>query len=158
MWRQGISEVSNENCSSVKILRSSLDITVRFSETDPMGVVWHGNYLKFFEDAREKLAEDFGMSHYEVYDNGFFTPIVKTELNYKSSIYFGEKARVNVVLEKHDAAKIIFRYEVINLANGQLATTGMTMQVFMDVKDRSLELVKPEFYEEWEAKQNWIEA
>lgn len=149
--------MSNENRAGMKVLKSSLDITVRFSETDPMGVVWHGNYLKFFEDAREKLAADFGMSHYEVYEQGFFTPIVKTELNYKSSIYFGEKARVNVTLEKHDAAKIVFRYEVINLSNGQLATTGMTMQVFMDVKDRILELAKPEFYAKWEANQNWIE-
>lgn len=157
MQRQRINKVSNENSTGMKILKSSLDITVRFSETDPMGIVWHGNYLKFFEDAREKLAEDFGMSHYEVYEQGFFTPIVKTELNYKSSIYFGEKARVNIILEKHDAAKIVFRYEVINLSNGQLATTGMTMQVFMDVKDRILELVKPEFYANWEAKQNWIE-
>ncbi len=141
----------------MKKLKSSLDIAVRFSETDPMGVVWHGNYLKFFEDAREKLAEEFGMSHFEVYEHGFFTPIVKTELDYKSSIYFNEKARVNVTLEKHDAAKIIFRYEVINLSTGQLATTGMTMQVFMNVKDRTLELAKPGFYEDWEAKQNWIE-
>lgn len=142
----------------MKILKSSLDITVRFSETDPMGVVWHGNYLKYFEDAREKLADDFGMSHYEVYNYGYFTPIVKTELNYKSSIFFGEKVRVNVILEKHDAAKIVFKYEVINLSNGKLATTGLTIQVFMHVKDRTLELVKPDFYESWEAKQNWIEA
>lgn len=149
--------MSNENCTGVKILKSSIDIAVRFSETDPMGVVWHGNYLKFFEDAREKLAQDFGMSHMEVYEKGFFTPIVKTEIEYKSSIYFGEKARIHVTLEKHDAAKIIFRYEVINLSNGQLATIGKTIQVFMDVKNRMLELAKPDFYEAWEKQQNWIE-
>jgi len=150
-------QMPNENCTSVKVLKSSLDIAIRFSETDPMGVVWHGNYLKFFEDAREKLAEDYGMSHLEVFEHGFYTPIVKTELNYKTSIYYGEKARINVTLEKHDSAKIIFKYEVINLSNGQLATIGMTMQVFMDAKERTLELGKPDFYAEWEEKQNWIE-
>jgi acyl-CoA thioester hydrolase len=149
--------MSNENCEGMKILKSTLDITVRFSETDPMGVVWHGNYLKYFEDAREKIAEDFGMSHYEVYDRGYFTPIIKTELNYKSSIFFGEKARVVVMLERHDAAKIIFKYEIINLTKGKLATTGMTTQIFMHVKDRTLELIKPGFYLQWEEKQNWIE-
>ena len=150
-------KMSNENCTSVKTLSSSLDITVRFSETDPMGVVWHGNYLKFFEDAREKVFEDFGMSHYEVYEKGFFTPIVKTELNYKSSIYFGEKARINIKLERKAAAKIIFHYEVWNLATGKIAVTGMTFHVFMHVQSRELEIVKPEFYEKWEQDQNWIE-
>lgn len=150
-------EVSNENRSSVKVLKASLDLAVRFSETDAMGVVWHGNYLKFFEDAREKLTEEFGMSHLDVFKKGFFTPIVKTELTYKASIFYGERLRVNVVLEQHDAAKIVFKYEVINLSTEQIATTGMTMQVFMNAKDRTLELAKPAFYEEWEAQQNWVE-
>lgn len=158
MSGSGFVEMSNENCTGVKILKSSLDVTVRFSETDPMGVVWHGNYLKFFEDAREKFFEDFGMSHYEVYEKGYFTPIVKTELTYKSSIYFGEKARVNIQLIKKSAAKIIFHYEVWNLATGKLATTGMTFQVFMHVESRELEIVKPEFYEKWEQGLNWIEG
>ncbi len=142
----------------MKILRSTLDVTVRFSETDPMGVVWHGNYLKYFEDARDKIAADYGMSHYEVYDRGYFTPIVQTELNYKSSIFFGQKARLQVVLEQHDAAKIVFKYEVFNLTTGQLAAVGTTVQVFMHVSDRTLELVKPPFYLEWEVKQNWIDV
>ncbi len=132
-----------------------LDVAVRFSETDAMGVVWHGNYLKFFEDAREKLADEHGMSHLEIFKRGFFTPIVKTELTYKASIFYGETVRIKVMLERHDAAKIIFRYEVYNLSNNQLATIGMTQQVFMNAKDRTLELMKPDFYVEWENAKNW---
>lgn len=147
--------MSNENISRVKILSSVLDVAVRFSETDAMGVVWHGNYLKFFEDAREKLAEEHGMSHLEIFRRGFFTPIVKTELTYKASIFYGETVRIKVLLERHDAAKIIFRYEVYNLSNNQLATVGMTQQVFMNAKDRTLELMKPDFYVEWENAKTW---
>jgi acyl-CoA thioester hydrolase len=139
------------------VLHSSQDITVRFSETDAMGVVWHGNYLKFFEDARDKLTEVFGLSHLAIYRLGYFTPIVKTELTYKSSIYYGDQVRVHAWLEQHDSAKIVFRYQVINLTSNQLATEGMTMQVFMKASDRTLELVKPEFYEIWEQQQNWTE-
>lgn len=139
------------------VLHSSQDITVRFSETDAMGVVWHGNYLKFFEDARDKLTEVFGLSHLAIYRLGYFTPIVKTELTYKSSIYYGDQVRVHAWLEQHDSAKIVFRYQVINLTSNQLATEGMTMQVFMKASDRTLELVKPEFYENWEQQQNWTE-
>ena len=49
--------MSNENCTGVRILESTMEIAVRFSETDAMGVIWHGNYLKFFEDAREKFGK-----------------------------------------------------------------------------------------------------
>ena len=65
--------------------------------------------------------------------------------------------RVHAWLERHDSAKIIFRYEVINLTTNQLATEGMTMQVFMLASDRTLELIKPEFYEAWENEQPWEE-
>jgi acyl-CoA thioester hydrolase len=148
----------NENSVSMKILESSIEQQVRFSETDAMGVVWHGNYLKFFEDGREKFGAEFGMEYLDVFKQGYFTPIVKSEINHKSSVFYGDKVHVSVMLELHYAAKIVFHYEVINMTTNQIAATGKTMQVFMNANDRSLELVKPAFYEEWENKQNWKEV
>lgn len=142
----------------MKVLKSSILIPVRFSETDAMGVVWHGNYLKFFEDAREQFGRDYGIEYLDVHAQGYFIPIVKSEISHKASIFYGEKALVNVILEQHDSAKIVFRYEVINEATKQVAATGMTMQVFMFTSDRTLELIKPEFYSIWEEKQNWIDG
>lgn len=150
--------MSTKNRLGLKILKSSLVVPVRFSETDAMGVVWHGNYLKFFEDAREKFGKEFGIEYLDMYRNGYFTPIVKSEINHKASIFYGEEAQVNITLEKHDAAKIIFQYEVINLANNAIAAIGMTMQVFMNAEDRSLELIKPSFYAEWEEQQEWLDS
>ena len=142
----------------MKILKSSIRVPVRFSETDAMGVVWHGNYLKFFEDAREQFGRDYGIEYLDVHAQGYFIPIVKSEISHKTSIFYGEEALVNVILEKHDSAKIVFRYEVINDTTKQIAAIGMTMQVFMFVSDRTLELIKPEFYSIWEEAQNWIDA
>lgn len=139
----------------MKILKSSIEIPVRFSETDAMGVVWHGNYLKFFEDAREQFGKDYEIENLEAHANGYFLPIVKSEINHKASIFYGDGAVVNVILEQHESAKIVFRYEVFNQKTKQLAATGMTMQVFMIASDRTLELIKPAFYAEWENKQNW---
>lgn len=142
----------------MKVLKSSILIPVRFSETDAMGVVWHGNYLKFFEDAREQFGKDYGIEYLDVHAQGYFIPIVKSEISHKASIFYGESALVNVILEQHDSAKIVFRYEVINHATKQIAATGMTIQVFMFTSDRTLELIKPEFYRIWEEKQNWIDG
>ena len=47
-------------------LSESLIITVRFSETDPLGIVWHGNYIKYFEDGREAFGRKYRISYLDV--------------------------------------------------------------------------------------------
>ena len=141
----------------MKILESSIEIPVRFSETDAMGVVWHGNYLKFFEDAREKFGTDFGIEYLDAFNAGYYTPIVKSNINHKASVYYGQKVRVRAILEQHPASKIVFRYEVYNMNTGELAASGSTTQVFLGIENRLLELIKPRFFAEWEEAQNWID-
>lgn len=139
----------------MKYLESIIEIPVRFSETDAMGVVWHGNYLKFFEDAREKFGTDYGIEYLDAFNAGYYTPIVKSNINHKASVYYGQKVQVRAILEQHASSKVVFRYEVINLNTGEVAATGSTVQVFLTVEDRLLELIKPAFFAEWEEKQNW---
>lgn len=142
----------------MKYLDSFIEIPVRFSETDAMGVVWHGNYLKFFEDAREKFGADYGIEYLDAFNAGYYTPIVKSNINHKASVYYGQKVQVRAILEQHASSKVVFRYEVINLSTGELAATGSTTQVFLTVEDRLLELIKPTFFANWEEKQNWKSA
>ena len=52
-------------------LSESLIITVRFSETDPLGIVWHGNYIKYFEDGREAFGRKYGISYLNVEREGY---------------------------------------------------------------------------------------
>jgi len=139
----------------VRILESSIELAIRFSETDAMGVVWHGNYLKFFEDAREKFGLDHGIQYLDVFNEGFYTPIVKSDINHKASVYYGQRVKVKVTLEDDPASKIVFRYEVTNLDTNEIAAIGSTTQVFLSVDDRLLELTKPFFFVEWSNKQNW---
>lgn len=133
-------------------LSIQIDLNVRFSETDAMGVVWHGNYLKFFEDAREAFCEKFGVHSLEIYKQGFFIPIVRSEVDHKAPIYYGQKVRVIATYKPVVAAKIIHEYQIINLETNQLSATGKTVQVFLTEKERTLSLHKPDFYMEWEKK------
>ena len=140
----------------MKVLKKSIDLAVRFSETDAMGVVWHGNYLKFFEDARECLGKEYNLDNLAIFNQGYFTPIVHSEIDHKAPIYYGENLRVTAILEFRSAAKIVFRYEVLNLSTNKLAAIGQTIQVFLSAKERTLELNKPDFYANWEEQQPWI--
>ena len=133
----------------MKDIKTEIALNVRFSETDAMGVVWHGNYLKFFEDAREFFGEKFGMTYLDIYNYGYFTPIVKSEINHKNPLYYGEKLRVEIILEFTKAAKIVHYYKVFNLETNVLCATGKTIQVFMESKTMNMILNLPEFYSDW---------
>lgn len=124
-------------------------LQIRFSDTDAMGVVWHGNYLRFFEDGREAFGEKYGLEYLDVYNSGYFTPIVKTDINYKNSIYYGDQVKMITRYVNNRSAKIVFEYELINIDSGQIIASGSTTQVFLSVKERELRLDNPDFYLKW---------
>lgn len=142
----------------MEYLEVSISVRARFSEVDAMGVVWHGNYLKYFEDGREKLGESIGMSYMDIADNGYFVPIVHADINYKSPLTFGENLEIRCRLIKSRSAKLIHEYEVTNLENGLVSCLGKTEQVFLNAKTRELELTYPDFYSEWMDKVDWKKA
>ncbi len=133
-------------------LTIELDLKVRFSDTDAMGVVWHGNYLRFFEDGREEFGKQFELEYLKMYNLGYLTPIVKTEISYKNPIYYGDNVKVIVKYLPQRAAKIVFEYTIINTDTNILCTTGKTIQIFLNAKTRTLELNTPEFYQKWKDK------
>ena len=76
-------------------LNETLVITVRFSETDPLGIVWHGNYIKYFEDGREAFGRKYGISYLDIEKEGYATPIIKTVCEHKKMVRYGERLRIH---------------------------------------------------------------
>jgi len=136
--------------------RLSLEIEgdIRFSEVDSMNVVWHGNYLKYFEDAREAFGIHFGMAYIDIYNSDYLTPIVKSETEHKFPLKYGDKFRTKISLIKTIAAKIVYEYEVFNITANKMSAIGKTTQVFIDAEGE-LQLISPAFYEEWYNKIEW---
>ena len=60
----------------MKELKSSKVLDIRFSEVDSMNVVWHGSYPLYFEDAREKFGEDYGLDYPNYLNHGYFAPLI----------------------------------------------------------------------------------
>ena len=57
-----------------KILSVTRSFNVRFNEVDSMGVVWHGHYAVYFEDAREAFGAKYGLEYLMMYHKGFWSP------------------------------------------------------------------------------------
>lgn len=125
------------------------EVRVRFVETDPLGIVWHGNYIQYFEDGREAFGRHHGISYLDQKEFGYATPIVKSSTDHKLPLRYGDIATIKTIYVDSLAAKMVFRYEVYN-QNKQLVCTGETVQVFVDnIGDGDLSLNIPDFFMNW---------
>lgn len=136
-------------------LLNKVEIRIRFSEVDSMRVVWHGNYIKYLEDGRESFGEEYQLGYYDVFEYGLMTPIVKLNINYKRTIKYGESIIIETEYIPTKAAKIIFKYRILNAATNEVILSAESTQVFID-KQGDLQLTNPEFYTEWKTKWNLI--
>lgn len=127
-------------------------VRVRFVETDPLGIVWHGNYIQYFEDGREAFGRHHGISYLNQKDFGYATPIVKSSSEHKLPLRYGDVATIKTIYVDSPAAKMVFRYEIFNQED-LLVCTGETVQVFIDqIGEGELSLTIPEFFKEWKQK------
>lgn len=132
-----------------KTLSNKTNIIIRFSECDALKMVWHGNYVKYFEDGREDFGKKFELGYMEMYDkSGLALPIIHLECDYKKMVGLGETITIETTLIDSPAAKIIFEYKIYN-QNNELACAGKTIQVFVNVENRELLITTPPFFEEW---------
>lgn len=137
-------------------LSCTTEILVRFNEADPLGIVWHGHYIRYFEDGREAFGSQHGLSYLDVFKQGYVIPIVSVQCDYKRSLRYGDKVRVVTSYIPTEAAKMTFQYRLYNALNGDLVATGSSVQVFLDKENSVLQLSNPPFFEEWKKKMNLL--
>ncbi len=135
-----------------KVLSVTKPFDIRFSEVDSMGVVWHGHYAMYFEDAREEFGKKYHLEYLFMYDQGFFEPLVELTFKYKKPLIYGMKPEITITYLPTEAAKIVFDYEIRDTATGEVYVTGHSVQVFMDKTNYQMVLYSPDFYEEWKKK------
>jgi acyl-CoA thioester hydrolase len=134
------------------VLSSKTEIAVRFNEADPLGVVWHGHYLRFFEDGREGFGKEFGITYLDFYHAGLAVPVVSFHCDYKRPLRYGDTMIVHTIYLPQPAAKLQFRYEIFKTGQKDIIATGSSMQVFVDTKSFDLHLTMPSFFEAWRTK------
>jgi acyl-CoA thioester hydrolase len=132
----------------MKKLVATKEIEVRFSEVDSMGIVWHGSYAKYFEDAREEFGKIYNLGYLGIFGEGFYAPLVNLDFSFKKPLIYGDKALVEITYNATEAAKICFDYKIFSTKDNSLIATGSSVQVFLD-KNYSLVWNNPEFYLNW---------
>lgn len=112
------------------MIHSVSKIRVRYAETDRMDVVYHSNYLVWFETARILMLDQIGMPYREIEARGLFLPVLSVSAEYKSPARFDDHLEIHLFLKKKPRARMHFDYEVRR--GDELLATGQSSHGFMD--------------------------
>ena len=132
-----------------KVVSDRTEIRVRFNEADPLGIVWHGHYIRYFEDGRESFGSKYGLGYLDFYNQGYIVPIVSINCDYKRSLKYGDRLVVETVYLPCEAAKLKFDYRLYSAGSGELVAKGSSVQVFLERNNSVLQLTNPPFFEAW---------
>jgi acyl-CoA thioester hydrolase len=112
------------------IASAQIEIEVAFNELDPMGVVWHGNYLAYLERARSALLSKIGYDYEEMVESGYAWPIVDARLKFVRSARLRDRLTIAVHLVEYEN-RLRIRYEIH--CRGERMFKAETIQVAVDL-------------------------
>lgn len=123
---------------------------VQYYETDKMAIVYHANYIKWYEEARVYIMEQMGYSYKAMEDMGIMMPVLSVTAQYKKGAQYGDFIDIKVDITKFNGIKMCFAYTMTDAATGELRMTGTSEHCFVDRDFRPINIKKkfPEFYED----------
>ncbi|MFD1413530.1 acyl-CoA thioesterase [Oceanobacillus jeddahense] len=132
------------------MLVTETPIEVRYQETDQMGVVYHANYLVWFEIGRTKFVEALGLNYHQgMEQHNVVSPVIDAQISYKNAVRYGEKPVVKTWLDAYDGLRTVYRYEILT-ETGDVAVTGTTTHTIVD-KDTFRPLSIRRKFPDWHA-------
>lgn len=120
-------------------------INVSMHDTDSMGVVWHGSYLKYFEKAREQLLAAHKITYKAMIDSGICYPIVEQNASYRRFITLKDGSIQVKAFIVEVGPRLKIGYEVYT-EKRELACFGYTIQVAFSVDDHQMLYELPEIF------------
>lgn len=129
------------------MISASIDIKVQFYHLDPMNIVWHGNYLEYFEQARCELLDKIGYNYPEMHASGYVWPIVDVRLKYVRSLRFQQVVTVTATLVEYEN-RLKIKYLIKDKASGEKLTKGETTQVALETGTQEMCFVSPPVFTE----------
>jgi acyl-CoA thioester hydrolase len=111
-------------------------LRVRYAETDAMGIVYHANYLVWFEVGRGDLFRAFGLDYGEWEERGYFLPVSEAYARYLSPAGNGDLIAVRTWLEETRSRSVTLGYEVCDAASRRRLASGWTKHLCVDRQGR----------------------
>ena len=104
---------------------------VRYAETDKMGVVYHSNYIIYFELGRTEAMRRIGITYSELEKRGYGLAVIETGARYRSAARYDDLLTIRTWLREVRKTRLRFEYEI--LLEGKTVVTGFTVLAFLDL-------------------------
>lgn len=115
-------------------------VRVRYAETDQMGIVYHSNYLIWFEVGRVELLRNAGLAYTTFEEQGLAVAVVEATCRYRRPALYDDELIIEASLESFSSRKLTFSYKV--LRGDTILAEGQTVHVFVDRTGRSTDASK----------------
>jgi acyl-CoA thioester hydrolase len=121
-------------------------VRVRYSETDAMQVVYHANYLQYFEMARTESIRELGFTYKEIEEQNIIMPVVEVNLKFLRSAYYDDLLTIHSSLKELPTNhQIIYYQEIYNEKKKLLCTAEITL-MFLTKTDKKKSSMPKELY------------
>lgn len=114
----------------------------RYEETDQMGVVYHGNYLTYFEVGRSEFFRSLGYSYRELEEEGIVFPVIHATCRYLIPAKYDDELHIRTRIVQLKGVRIKLNYEVIRIEDDKevILVTGMTEHAFVNKELKPIRL------------------
>jgi len=123
-------------------IAAEVEVEVPFHDVDLAGVVWHGHYMKYLENARWAVMNRIGFGLDAMLASGFVWPVIGLEVKYIRAARYGERLRVQASIVEWDA-KLVLNYLMLDAKEGTRIGRAQTTQVAVGRESGTLQLVSP---------------
>ncbi|MBR6953215.1 MAG: acyl-CoA thioesterase [Campylobacter sp.] len=128
-------------------VKKSYKFRVEFYDTDSMGVVWHGNYVKYCEMARCAFLREIGYTYIDMKNDGYAYPIVKMDFKFVRPAMFDDEICVSIDLLEFESL-LKFGYKITNAKTGEILCKAHTAQAAVNIATMETCFYLPEVFKE----------
>jgi acyl-CoA thioester hydrolase len=121
---------------------AEVEVEVPFHDVDLAGVVWHGHYMKYLENARWAVMNRIGFGLEAMLASTFIWPVVGLEVKYIRAARYSERLRVQASIVEWDV-KLVLNYLLLDAKDGSRVARAQTTQVAVERETGTLQLVSP---------------
>lgn len=124
------------------------EIRVIYGDTDAMGIVYHANYIVWFEKGRTEWLRQVGYPYKKMEEQGVWLPVSKVEAEYKTPARYDDRLIIKTGIQKLKGATVVMEYTIVNADTGEVCVTGTTTHPITDPNLKPLRVKRdyPELY------------
>ena len=127
----------------MSLFQTEYEIKISFEDLDPMNIVWHGNYIRYMEQARCDLFEKLNYTYTDMKADGYAYPVAKMKVKYIKPAYFQDVLTIKTEIISIEPTLNI-KYSIFNKTTGDKIFSAETMQIAVKYKINQSVYIPPE--------------